>query len=401
MTHYSSRLLGVALCGFASMTVARANCLAPATFGQSGLTQYHYVVFPPGTPATSQSIVGRFWQPGAYQTTNQGACDESRWLFPCNGDCPSVTTNPAFWIYGEIGSSQCQPAGCIADEMILLLEERGSGGLFAIARVDDSAGSFLYDFSRLGRDIGLTSIPKPIVTSSQYIGSIHRVGFRFDDPAPGFYGLPGVPATGTITAIKLYSRAAATPDPLERSAWTLRARFPYVGGATTGTADLGDFCPGGGYHFAMAAALEFDGGQSETDYVSVPLSFHCTEQTTGASRVPEAGADALQISRDASGALALTWGAACFPRGANYNVYEGTIGDWTSHTPRICNAPGPTAVVTPAPESSYYLVVPFALNTGPPDVNFEGSYGLRSDGTERLPSTAACATQYVEECPGP
>jgi hypothetical protein len=238
------------------------------------------------------------------------------------------------------------------------------------------------------------------VTSSQYIGSIHRVGFRFDDPAPGFYGLPGVPATGTITAIKLYSRVAATPNPLERSEWTFRARFPYVGGVTTGTADLGDFCPGGGFHFAMAAALEFDGGQSETNYVSVPWSPGCLpEIATGASRVPEEGADALHISRDGSGDLALTWGAACFPLGASYGVYEGTIGNWTSHTPRICNAPGPTTVVTPAAESSYYLVVPYALNTGPPDVNFEGSYGLRGDGTERLSSTAACAPQAVQECP--
>jgi hypothetical protein len=400
MTQYASRLLGVALCAFASMTVVRANCSFPETFGQSGLTQYQYVVFPPGTPATSASIVGRFWQPGAYQTTNQGTCDESRWLLPCNGDCPSVTTNPAFWISGTIGSNECQASGCIADEMILLIEERGSGGLFAIARVDDTAGPYLYDFSRIGRDIGLTTIPRPIVTSSERIGSINRVGFRFDDPAAGFYGLPGVAATGTITAIKLYSRVAPTPDPLERSGWTFRARFPYVGGVTTGTTDLGDFCPGGGYHFAMAAALEFDGGQSETDYVSVPLSPACIpESIAGASRVPEAGADALHISRDASGALALTWGAACFPLGASYGVYEGTIGNWTSHTPRICNALGPTAVVTPAPESSYYLVVPYASNSGPPGMDFEGSYGLRGDGTERLPSTAACAPQAVQECP--
>jgi hypothetical protein len=182
MTRYSSRLLSVALCGLASMTVVRANCSPQETFGQSGVRQYHYVVFPPGTPATSESIVGRFWQPGHYQATNQGACDESRWLLPCNGDCPGVTANPAFWIYGAIGSNECQAAGCIADEIILLLEERGSGGLFAIARVDDSAGLFLYDFSRLGRDIGLTSIPRPIATSAQYIGSSYRVGFRFDVP---------------------------------------------------------------------------------------------------------------------------------------------------------------------------------------------------------------------------
>jgi hypothetical protein len=312
-----------------------------------------------------------------------------------------VTTNPAFWISGVIGSNECQASGCIADEMILLLEERGWGGLFAIARVDEGAGAFLYDFSRLGRDIGLTAIPRPIVTSSAYHGSILHLGVRFDDPAPGFYGLPGVPATGTITAINLYSRVGTTPDPLERSRWTFRARFPYVGGVTTGTIDLGDsVCPGGGYHFAMAAALEFDGGQSETYYVSTPFSPACIpEITTGASRVSEVGADALHISRDASGALALSWGAVCFPLDASYSVYEGTIGDWTSHAPRTCAAPGTTAVLTPSPDSSYYLVVPYALNYSGPSWNFEGSYGLLGDGTERSPSTAACAEQWVQECP--
>jgi hypothetical protein len=399
MTHYASRFLGVALCGFASITVVRATCSPAETFGQSGVTQYHYVVFPPGTPATSESIVGRFWQPGHYQATNQGACDETRWLLPCSGDCPGVTANPAFWIHGAIGSNECQASGCIADEMILLLEERGSGGLFAIARVDDTAGLYVYDFSRLGRDIGLTSIPKPIATSYERMGSISRVGFRFDDPAPGFYGLPGVPATGTITAIKLYSRVAATPHPLERSGWTFRARFPYVGGVTTGTTDLVNICPGGGYNYAVAATLEFDGGQSETTYVSVPGTLGCSlEWTTGASRVPEAGADALHISRDTSGALALTWGAACMPLDAHYSVYEGAIGDWTGFAPRTCAAFGTTAVLTPAPESSYYLVVPYALNFSP-GMEFEGSYGLRGDGAERLPSTAACASQWVQECP--
>jgi hypothetical protein len=401
MTPHASRFLGVALCGLASVTAARASCML-TTFGQSNIGgQYHYVVFPQGTPATSQSIVGRFWQPGQFQTTNQGTCDDSVWLLPCNGDCPSAPS-PAFWIYGVIGSSGCQTSGCVAGEMLLLLEERGTqGGLFAVARVDDQGGGFSFDFSRLERDIGLTSIPRPSVTSTQRVGSLLRVGFRFDDPAPGFYGLSGVPATGTITAINLYSRVASTPDPLERSAWTFRARFPYVGGQTTGTFDFGgnEFCPGGGYHFALAAALELDGGQVVTDYVSARLTPGCIPETSsGASRVAEAGADALHVARGASGDLTLTWGAACFPLGASYSVYEGTIGDWTSHAPRTCSAAGTTALLTPAPGSAYYLVVPYALNTLPPET-VEGSYGLLGDGTERAPSAAACAQQWVQECP--
>jgi hypothetical protein len=309
--------------------------------------------------------------------------------------------SPAFWIYGTIGSSECQTTGCVAGEMLLLLEERGTqGGLFAVARVDEG-GDPAFDFSRVGRDIVLTSIPKPSVTSSQRVGSLLRVGFRFDDPAPGFYGLSGVPATGTITAINLYSRAATTPEPMERSGWTLRARFPYVGGQTVGTFDFGggEFCPGGGFHFAMAAALELDGGQVVTDYVSAPVVPHCLPETaSGASRVAEEGADALHVARGASGDLTLTWGAACFPLGASYNVYEGTIGDWTSHAPRICANAGTTALLTPAPESSYYLVVPHTVNSLPPE-SVEGSYGLLGDGTERAPSTNACGQRWVQECP--
>jgi hypothetical protein len=323
-------------------------------------------------------------------------------LHPCGEDCPGATS-PAFWIYGTIGSSECQTPSCIAGEMLLLIEERGTqGGLFAVARVDDQGGSFFFfDFSRFERDIGLTSIPRPVVTSTQRDGSVLHLGLRFDDPAPGFYGLSGVPATGTITAINVYSRAASSPDPIERSGWTLRARFPYVGGQTTGTVDLGsgEFCPGGGFHFALAAALELDGGQVVTDYVSARLAPACIPETSsGASRVAEEGADALHVARGASGDLTLTWGAACFPVGANYNIYEGTIGDWTSHAPRTCAGSGTTALLTPAPGSSYYLVVPHTLNMLPPE-SVEGSYGLLGDGTERTPSAAACAERWVQECP--
>jgi len=398
----SSRFLAVALCGFASINVARANCYPAKEFGQSGIVQYQYVLFPPGTPATSQSILGRFWQPGQYQGTNQGTCDDAQWLHPCAGDCPAVTASPAFWIYGTIGSNECYTPGCISGEMLLLLEERGStGGLFGVARVDEGMSDFFFDFSRLQRNIGLTPIPKPRVTSSQRLGTVTRFGLRFDDPAPGFYGLTGVPATGTITAINLYYRVAATTNPLERTGWTFSARFPYVGGETNGTFDFaGNVCPGGGYHFAMAAALEFDNGQVVSDYVSAPAGVNCIPETsTGASRVPEEGTDALHVARDGSGALTLTWGPTCYPLGAAYSVYEGTIGDWTSHVPRTCSTTGTTAVLTPAAGSAYYLVVPYAVNDLPP-VNCEGSYGLLGNGAERPASTAACAVQCVAECPG-
>ena len=116
----------------------------------------------------------------------------------------------------------------------------------------------------------------------------------------------------------------------------------------------------------------------------------------GAGAVPD-GSDAaevpLQVGRVA-GDLELSWGASC-SGDPDYAVYEGTLGDFTSHIPRACSTGGSTTTVLTAPVgSTYYLVVPHG------DVS-EGSYGTDSFGTERLPQPGACLPQSVGTCPAP
>jgi hypothetical protein len=116
----------------------------------------------------------------------------------------------------------------------------------------------------------------------------------------------------------------------------------------------------------------------------------------GAGAVPD-GRDVpgvgLVVAKAGGGAIALSWGASCQGRDDDYEVYEGGIGDFTSHAPAACSTGGQTsASFVPSAEDSYYLVVP---RRGA----YEGSYGRASDGTERPASAQACREQLVSACP--
>ena len=76
----------------------------------------------------------------------------------------------------------------------------------------------------------------------------------------------------------------------------------------------------------------------------------------------------------------------------DYAVYEGTVGDFTSHLPTLCSTGGATsATFTPQAGDRYYLVVPTSLNR-------EGSYGDNSSAGARAASGAACHVQYLSAC---
>ena len=99
-----------------------------------------------------------------------------------------------------------------------------------------------------------------------------------------------------------------------------------------------------------------------------------------------------------AGDLDLLWGASCVQTDDDYAVYEGVLGDFTSHVPvgiPDCTTGGATTTtITPSAGDRYYLVVPQLLSEG-----IEGSYGFASDGTPRTPSLSACGLQVVCECP--
>jgi len=101
----------------------------------------------------------------------------------------------------------------------------------------------------------------------------------------------------------------------------------------------------------------------------------------------------LLVAPAGAGDLRLTWNVSCSASAVDYEVYEGSIGDFTSHVPRLCSTGGATsATLTPSAGNTYHLIVPT-------DGVHGGSYGRRSDGFERPTSASACAPQDPGPCP--
>jgi len=125
--------------------------------------------------------------------------------------------------------------------------------------------------------------------------------------------------------------------------------------------------------------------------VSVRLELVATQPgRTGANPAGQ-----LRVSKvPMSGNLNLQWGASCSPAATDYAVYEGTLGSWSSHLPKICSTGGAlSATITPMSGSAYYLVVPQSATE-------EGSYGTDSAGLPRSQSSTPCQTPSVlAECP--
>ena len=105
----------------------------------------------------------------------------------------------------------------------------------------------------------------------------------------------------------------------------------------------------------------------------------------------------LTVTKAGGDDITLSWDVSCVANDANYAIYEGLVGDFTSHVPLdIPNPPcttfgATTMTVTPAAGSSYYLVVPQGDE-------HEGSYGSDNGGVPRPPSVSACKPQLVGAC---
>jgi hypothetical protein len=115
----------------------------------------------------------------------------------------------------------------------------------------------------------------------------------------------------------------------------------------------------------------------------------------GAGEVPDGGSlpgAQLAIAKGALGSMKLTWGPSCLASDVDYAVYEGALGDFTSHTEKTCSTSGATSTtLMPGGGDRYYLVVPLSSNR-------EGSYGRDSGGVPRAPGASACLPQDIAPC---
>jgi hypothetical protein len=115
----------------------------------------------------------------------------------------------------------------------------------------------------------------------------------------------------------------------------------------------------------------------------------------GAGRVPDGDVvPGVPLTVDKSGPnlLLVSWSTAC-GSASDYAIYEGAIGDFTSHRQRECTTSGATSIsLGPSSGNRYYLVTP--SNTA----GREGSYGTDSAGVERVPAFNACYPQEIGVC---
>lgn len=100
----------------------------------------------------------------------------------------------------------------------------------------------------------------------------------------------------------------------------------------------------------------------------------------------------LTITKRAGGEVGLDWGISCLPSDTDFAVYEGTLGDFSSHRWLTCGTGGVTRWSgVPSSGSAYYLVAPQSA-TG------EGSYGRDSHLHERGQGLHACRPQAIAAC---
>lgn len=118
---------------------------------------------------------------------------------------------------------------------------------------------------------------------------------------------------------------------------------------------------------------------------------------TAAGRVPDGDLQPgipLTMSLDIEPAYVnLAWGDSCMAGDVDYEIYVGTLGDFTSHLPRRCSTEGLTNLrLRIATTDHYFLVVPKSGNR-------EGSYGFDGNGIERPTGADACHLQSIGSCP--
>ena len=127
-----------------------------------------------------------------------------------------------------------------------------------------------------------------------------------------------------------------------------------------------------------------------------PISFTCNVFVPSAAGAVPDGATVpgtqLTVSHAAGDDVTLAWGTSCNVGDTDYEIYEGTMGSFSSHVDIACSTAGATtSTFTPGVGSTYYLVVPAGATR-------EGSYGVDSAGSERGQGASACLTQSIAGC---
>ena len=102
----------------------------------------------------------------------------------------------------------------------------------------------------------------------------------------------------------------------------------------------------------------------------------------------------LSLAQGQGNQVVLSWASSCSGGDVDYEVYQGNLGDFASHAPRLCSTGGATSATIDVDLDAYFLIVPTNGFRG-------GSYGVDSAGNPRPPSMAACLPQSSGACNSP
>jgi hypothetical protein len=111
------------------------------------------------------------------------------------------------------------------------------------------------------------------------------------------------------------------------------------------------------------------------------------------SATPAGDVPSLRLAKQRGGVVHMSWEASCSSTDVDDAVYQGRLGDFSSHVPLACSTGGAnTFDMAEDGTSGYFLVVPLSPNR-------EGSYGVDGDGRERPAAGESCIPQSVRTCP--
>ncbi len=149
-----------------------------------------------------------------------------------------------------------------------------------------------------------------------------------------------------------------------------------------------------GVHDAAVFDIDGDGWKDLVLGRCAGMAIYRNVPPLAAGAVPDRetiGSVPLLVGKAPGGRVTLSWGPSCVSTDDDSAIYEGTIGDFTSHVWRTCSTDGATTFTLTAGDAAYLLVVPR-------NARREGSYGWDSHENQRPPSADACLPQLLGAC---
>lgn len=243
---------------------ALANCGTPKLFGTFDVDAgvYTYVNFAPGgDPATD--IVGRFWQPGARSTNNEGTYSDTTWIQFYAG-------TGRWFLTGDLSDGGV--AGCPTGAMNVLIQDTRNGQ-FALARVAENfTKTNGFNFADAG-NLDLVNAPFPRLTNRSVAGSVVSYTAVIDPTPAGFYSDGSSTRDANITGYQLVQRRrpSSAPPAFDAAQWTnVGAAVPAAGGSVPVSIDCTTQD-----QVDLGVRLVFDNGQFSSDVVAGRAQVSC------------------------------------------------------------------------------------------------------------------------------